>query len=395
VLEHIRNNANGGGFMRKKWFIHLAWLLAIIMAICLISGCSNQEAEKDSIPAVSDNSVVDEADSDTDEPDNSQEEVPGENSPVAESGEDNNEAAGNVEKPEKDLPGKSDNHDTVTLMITKDFGSQTLVEKKVQIQKNWSIFELLESTVKIEGKWDGGFVNSINGLESQSGGFTRDGFDWFYYINGIGADVGADQYSLRAGEVIWWDYHVWKTMGSSNSAVIGCYPQPFIHGYRGKIGATNILAAKESTKMAQDLKNSLLNRGVRSINVKEMDNNLLENRSVPTIVVGTWSELKGLSWLDKFNQAYRKTGISVYFSDKGLELLDYTGKTVQTVQNSAGVIAAAGSGLGDNSPLWLVSGTDQEGLKLAVNLLVNNPQKISKYYSAVIAADKIYRLPLK
>lgn len=285
-------------------------------------------------------------------------------------------------------------NDSATLIVTKDFGRQTLNEKKTGLKADWTVIDLLESTSKITTKWDGSFVNGIGGIESQNGGFSRDGQDWFYYVNGICGDAGADGYKLKSGEVVWWDYHAWKNMGSANSAVIGCYPEPFIHGYRGKIGATAIMSSSDHLSLAGELQKAMLAKGVRSVNIIELNNNLLENRQVPTIVLGTWDKVGQLSWLEKFNNAYRKTGVSVHFTDKGLELLDYGGQTAQTINGSAGVIAAAGSGLGDSNPLWLIVGTDREGLKQAVDVLANRPESIVKFYNAAVTGGKIIRLPL-
>jgi len=388
--------------VRKKQFIYLILFVFIIMTATLTSGCDSRETENESVPEVCDNSATTDKETgnmskEVIEIESQEKEVSTENN-TGEETTANNSSGQTGTKKESDASQTektSDNQNTVTLMITRDFGSQTLAKKKITLKKDWTVIDLLESTSKVSTKWDGSFVNSIEGLKSQSGGFSRDGLDWFYYINGICADVGADGYDLKTGEVVWWDYHVWKSMGSANSAVIGCYPEPFIHGYRGKIGPTTIMTSQTNLNLAEDLKKALISRGVCSVNIKELDNNLLEKRQGPTVVVGTWNELKQLNWLEKFNKAYRKTGINIHFTDKGLELLDYSGNAAQTVQESAGVIAASGSGLGDDSPLWVIVGIDQEGLNLAVNVLVKNPEKISRFYSAVVVPDKIYRLPLQ
>ena len=57
--------------------------------------------------------------------------------------------------------------------------------------------------------------------------------DWFYYVNGIEADVGAQDYGLSSGDRIQWDYHSWRAT-MRVPAIVGAYPEPFVHGYRGK-----------------------------------------------------------------------------------------------------------------------------------------------------------------
>jgi len=88
--------------------------------------------------------------------------------------------------------------ETVKLLVTKDFGAQIIITKQVAINKDWNIIDLLNSSAKIETKWNGSFINSIEGLESNKGGILSERRDWFYYINGICANVGAADYTLKS-----------------------------------------------------------------------------------------------------------------------------------------------------------------------------------------------------
>ncbi|MDD3888384.1 MAG: DUF4430 domain-containing protein [Syntrophomonadaceae bacterium] len=368
----------------------LLCLMLMILLILICTGCGSEKANDNRNAVVGNTSAVTEEQNDKSN-----------NKTVETAGPEKEEAKEGKDSTVKNAadPSQFSNvmvaDEKVTLIVTKDYGAQTLVEKQVAMKKDWTVIDLLESTSKVNTKWDGSFVNSIEGLESDKGGMFGKKTDWFYFINGICADVGASGYDLEAGEVVWWDYHAWKSMGSTNSAVIGCYPEPFIHGYRGKVGPTTIMSSVDKQSLASSLQKALESKGVRSVNIEELNNNLLENRQVPTIVIGTWDELKQLSWLEKFNNAYKKTGTSVHFTDKGVALLDYNGNAAQTIDGSAGIIVAAGSGLGDNSPFWLLAGTDPEGLQQAINVLVNSSGKISKCYGAAVVSGNIIRLPLQ
>lgn len=282
----------------------------------------------------------------------------------------------------------------ISLLVTRDFGGKTLLDKKVELKKSWTVIDVLQANTKIATGWDGGLVTGINGLQSDNGGMFGKRQDWFYFVNGICADVGAAEYELRAGELVWWDYHAWESMGLVNSAVIGCYPEPFIHGYRGKVGPTTIVSHADNLTLAGDLQQALRAKGVSTVNVKELDENLLKNRQGPTIVIGEWNRLKDIPWLETLNKAYRKNGTCIHFTGEGLELLNYRGQVGRTITGSVGVIAATGEGLGDHSPLWLVAGTDREGLQQAVDVLVKSPGKISRLYSAVVDSRRIIGLPL-
>ncbi len=284
---------------------------------------------------------------------------------------------------------------TVRLTISKNYGSDVLAAKQAAIQDDWTVMDLLNANTSVTTKWDGSFVNSLAGVESDSGGWLGERKDWFFYVNGICADVGATGYNLRSGEAVWWDYHPWTNMGSANSAVIGCYPEPFLHGYRGQAGPTLIMTAADSQDLGARLQTALRKQGAGAVAVTELNNSQLENRNGPVMVVGAWSQVKQMPWLAGLNEAYRKTGISVHFKDESLELLDYKGGAVRTVSGSAGIIAACGSGLGDASPVWLVVGTDQAGVQQAVEVLASNPAGIRHFYSAAIINGQISRLPLQ
>ena len=63
---------------------------------------------------------------------------------------------------------------------------------------------------------------------SQSGGRSS---DWFFYVNGIESPIGSAQFDLSGGDRIWWDYRDW-TAAMRVPAVVGSWPEPFVHGSR-------------------------------------------------------------------------------------------------------------------------------------------------------------------
>ncbi len=366
----------------------IAWLmLTIFTVLVLVTGCGSNKSEENKVPAVNNSSgaIIDQK---TDE---SVAETPKEEA-VKDNQVDNEVTEDH--KVTEDIKVTSA-APTVTLMITTDFGKQVLFKKEVAVGNSATVIDVLKANLEITTKWDGSYVNSILGLESHNGGISGNKLDWFYYINGICCDSGAADYNLSPGEVIWWDYHKWQSAGFANSAVIGCYPEPFIHGFRGKAGTTTVMSSADNTQLAKVVEQALKSKGVYSVTIMELDNNWLGKALQPNIVIGTWNELKSLDYLDNFNKAYRKTGTSVHFTDEGLELLNYKGDVVQKVDQGAGIIVASGSGLGDNSPLWLVAGTDQAGLQNAVDLLVKNPQQILGLYNTAIISGEIISLPLQ
>lgn len=315
----------------------------------------------------------------------------GEDANGAQSGAASSDGVDNAKQSQISSTGKG----TVSLLISRNYGRQNLIRKHISLEPGWTILDVLNTTAQVTTKWDGSFVDSINGMQSNSGGLTGKNHDWFYFINGICADVGAPEYILRAGEKVWWDYHAWGNTGLTNPAVIGCYPEPFVHGYRGKSGPTTVMSSAANSSLAQAVQQALQAQGAASVQCSALNNELLQNRPGPIIVVGTWDELKQLPWLDGFNKSFRKNGTSVHFKDDGVELLDGRGKVIQNSGPGTGIIAASAAGLGNYKVLWLLAGTDQNGLQNAVNTMVHHPQQLNGLYHAAVISGQVIRLPLE
>lgn len=283
----------------------------------------------------------------------------------------------------------------VTLLVTKDYGKEIIFNEKVEINEGYTVMDILEENLQIGTKWGGDFVSEINGIKTDNGGVSGKRKDWFYFVNGVCADVGATAYELKNGDVVWWDYHPWENMSSTNPAVIGSFPEPFLHGYGNKINNTVIMASKNNLDLANSLKNSLLSKVTTNIEVKELNESLIENRLGPTIVIGQWDEINKIDYLNTLNEGYKRTGVNVHFIDDGIELLKYDGTIQRKIKENAGVITATGEGLGDDKPLWLIVGIDSKGLNKTIDVLVNNPEKIKNMYSAVVTSDEVISLPIQ
>lgn len=282
----------------------------------------------------------------------------------------------------------------VEYLVTQNYGEKVVLEKNISYREDASIMDgLIESGAEIKTSYGGSFVSGINGLDTDNGSPISDRHDWFYYVNGIFSDCGALDYFPEAGEIVWWDYHPWRS-SQGTTAVIGCFPEPFLHGFRGNVGTTTILVGLEEPVGIEGLKQKLQSYGIDDVSVEKLNADLLEDSSGPIIVVGEWRELEKYKWIKGLNDAYQKNGTFLHFTGKGLELLNYQGGIAQEITGSAGVIMAIGEGNGDDSPVWLIAGTEKSGTEAALNVLINQPEKIKAAYSIVVFSDKIIKLPL-
>jgi hypothetical protein len=85
-------------------------------------------------------------------------------------------------------------------------------------------------TVAAVATADGGrFVSGVDGLSG-----NRSTRDWFFFVNGLQSGVGATDVTLHAGDRLWWDRRPYSAAHAmSVPAVIGSYPEPFVHGWGG------------------------------------------------------------------------------------------------------------------------------------------------------------------
>jgi hypothetical protein len=124
--------------------------------------------------------------------------------------------------------GGGEERGEATLWVTRDRGTTVMYTGSVSAGQ--TVMDALRSAQDVETRYGGRFVQSIDGVE----GSLSAGRDWFYFVNGFAADRSAAEYRLRAGEVAWWDYRSWKDEPEVQ-VVVGAFPEPFVHGYAGKV----------------------------------------------------------------------------------------------------------------------------------------------------------------
>ena len=74
---------------------------------------------------------------------------------------------------------------TARLWVTRDRGASVLLD--VEVPAGQTLLRALKSEAKVETRYGGGFVQSIDGLE----GSARRHEDWFWFVNGLAGDRSA------------------------------------------------------------------------------------------------------------------------------------------------------------------------------------------------------------
>ncbi|MEW5921390.1 MAG: DUF4430 domain-containing protein [Bacillota bacterium] len=281
------------------------------------------------------------------------------------------------------------------LWVTRDFGAAEIYNSEVEFAATDSVMTMLQQYLEVETEYGGGFVNAIAGLKSGYTGKVGEDqqmLDWFFYMNGIISGVGALDYAPGDGDVIWWDYHAWGEI-SFTPAVIGAFPQPFLNGYRGSNPGTLILIGKGCDRHGECLASFLQEQGAELVEIRPYAETLAGRRTRITIVVAPWDQLKESSFWQGIQENRAKTGWFAELTPDAFYPLDMHGIRGEGYSGLAGAVLATGTGMGDPTPLWLITSLNQEGLGEVIDLVVYQPEQLQMMIGALIVGKEVIALP--
>jgi len=273
----------------------------------------------------------------------------------------------------------------VTLVVTRDFGSGVIGRVTARrVPGSETVMRMLERSFSVGTRYGGGFVESIDGRSGTAG--RR---DWFYYVNGIEAARGAAATAVHRGDRIWWDLHDWSG-ARDTPAVVGSFPEPFIHGIGGRRLPTALECAADAVEACALVTDEL---GKLRVPVASQLIGTGSGSDSLALEVGTWRDLRGQIVTSLLDQGPASSGVFARFTDKGarLELLDPRGAVVRTLGPGAGLVAATAQG--SSVPTWLVTGTDRAGVRAAAAAL--NPAALDGHFALAVTGHEALALPLE
>jgi hypothetical protein len=220
---------------------------------------------------------------------------------------------------------------------------------------------LLVRNHKVKTRYGGGFVQRIDG---HSGG-TRAGdpVDWFYYVNGVEASKGAADTNVHAGDRIWWDLHDWSQTDDV-PAVVGSFPEPFLHGTEGKRLPVRVECVELTGEPCETVVGRLRAAGVPAALAAIGPG---DEPSTLRVLVGPWPAVRATPATQAIERGPRASGVYARFAENGqtLTLLDRHGRTTRTLAAGAGLVAA--TRYAQAAPIWVVTGTDLAGVSRAAH----------------------------
>jgi hypothetical protein len=273
----------------------------------------------------------------------------------------------------------------VNLNVTRAFGQRPIRSvTEAKVPGSETVMRMLERSFDVTTRYGGGFVESIDGL---SGNSSR--LDWFYYVNGIQASVGAASTPVHRGDRIWWDLHDWSATDSV-PAVVGSFPEPFLHGVGGKRLPTTVECAQQAGSACHTVSSALSAAGV------PVASQLLGTGSGSDslgVLVGTWRQLRPVIAGALIDRGPGSSGVYARFTPDStrLQLLDPSGMVNRTLGAGAGLVAATARG--SEKPTWLVTGVDPRGVLAAARAL--SPARLRNHFALAVSGTSDLPIPLQ
>ncbi len=282
----------------------------------------------------------------------------------------------------------------VRIIASNNFGKDLMFDEERYVSPESSAIDALREVAEVETAYGGGFVNSINGVNSKYTGTSMVKQDWFFYINGIFANVGGLEYKLSDGDVEQWDFHNWN-FKTHVTATIGFFPEPFLHGYGGEVRKTIVVYEENLEEEARLVARVLTELGVE--NVSTLDERELssdERGGSNLIILGTI----GSKTISELNEIHERLGLHVYFKGSEMVVLDSKGQITEQHANG-GVIQASQNPwnpkgtMASENVVWTIVGIDEEDLKNTIDVLIERRSEFQYSFAVTMVEDQICRIP--
>ena len=255
--------------------------------------------------------------------------------------------------------------DDIRLTVTRDFGRQALVDGATE-----------------RAPANGGLTRIVapygNPRARQS-----------LFVNGILADEPPSEVDVHPGDRVWLDQHR-STVAPAVTAVVGSFPEPFVHGTGGKRLPVRVECDDPRSGPCGAVAEKLVSLGVvagRSALSRSAADDTLR------VLVGPWSRLRGGDVeADRIDEGPRASGVFARFDASGgrLAVLDPAGRPARVLGARTGFIATTAAT--DRRPVWFVTGTDEAGVQAAARAF--DESVLADRFALAIARDLPVAVPL-
>jgi hypothetical protein len=288
----------------------------------------------------------------------------------------------------------------VHLTVTREYGAVPVLDRSLEAKESDTVMRLLEGEAEITTRYGGGFVHAIDGVEeSRRGGHP---YDWFFYVDGVEAPIGAAEYELEGGERVWWDYRDWSATNHV-PAVVGSWPAPFVNGIGGRRHPVVVECAGSSSRGSFVAHRTTKEPRVSGGEACAATRAALEREGVEIaagepedairVLVGPWHRLRTDPVARLIEDGPAESGVYAEFEATGdgyeVVALDEGGEVADRLGLDAGLVAATSRYGG--SPVWVVTGGTGAAVRDAAGAL--QPELLRDHYAVVTTGPVVGPLP--
>jgi hypothetical protein len=246
----------------------------------------------------------------------------------------------------------------VQLSVTEGYGTRPVAQAtRVVRGGDTTVLELVAGVARART----GPGGQIAGIDGRRGG-------WSVYINGV-ARVGAvARAQVHPGDRVWLDRHA-PGAAPRTRAVVGSFPEPFLHGRSGKRLPVRVECSEPGAPACRRVAGLLTEAGALAAQ-GGLQTSFTEHTL--RVLVGRWSNLRRDENAAVLAEGPRSSGVYARFGAGGrsLAVLDQSGATTRMLGAGTGLIAA--TRLQGAQPVWLVTGTDERGVGQAAAALAES-----------------------
>jgi hypothetical protein len=271
------------------------------------------------------------------------------------------------------------------LRVTRDFGHQRVGTARVaRVREDQTVMRLLRSRFPVKTRFGGRFVQSIRGISGKGASGRR---DWFFFVNGVEASVGATEYELSPGDVVQWDYRRWDA-AMRVPAIVGAFPQPFTGGVKGKRLPVRVECVDARLDPCDEVKRRLRALGVTATGASLGAPGASQSVRV---LVGRWGALRSVRSAKVVEEGPGKSGVFARFAGSRLELLGPGGDSARVAGSGTGLVAAVSPA--EREIIWVVTGVDASGVERAARAI--DPRALRDAYAVAAEPGRVEQLPVE
>jgi hypothetical protein len=277
----------------------------------------------------------------------------------------------------------------VQLLVTSEFGAHLLHRSgSLHASEGETVESLLTGAYPVRTSPGGGHVASIDGLSATAATSGEGAREWSYYVNGVQVYKRPAKRGVNLGDHVWWDLHP-ALHTAVTPALVGAYPEPFLNGTEGRRLPIRVECASVSQSACTTVTESLRRAGVPAAVAGIGSGGAPETLRV---MVGPWVYLESDLEAQSIARGPQVSGVYVRLPSDGrqLQLLDQQGQTLRTLGAGAGLIAATTAS--KEAPVWVITGTDTVGVKLAARSL--DSASLEDRFAVAFQAGAAIPLPL-